>query len=170
MLLEFDGLDTPIGPSTPRGFRLGGNQHFGEHAVDPEYATGEHARNLDRVEVITVPSLAVLPIIHIHLRYSAPATSMSAKPPDPATTAPPNAPSFDIMGEECLLQDILTDKVFFQGVCTPRARRPRGQELVKAQPNIRLSAAGVAGLLRKECECAAGVVKAAVAEVLGKHK
>ncbi|KAI9439806.1 serine palmitoyltransferase [Lactarius indigo] len=125
---------------------------------------------LDRVEAITIPSHAASPIIHIHLRSAATlsaSTSASAKPPNPATPAPRDGPSFDIAGEERLLQDIV-DEALAQGVWTTRARRLRGQELVEARPSIRLAV--TAALSRKECERAAGVIKAAVVKVLTKHK
>jgi len=121
---------------------------------------------LDRVEVVTIPSHAASPIIHIHLR-SAATLSPSAKPPNPATPAPRDAPSFDIAGEERLLQDIV-DEALAQGVWITRARRLRGQELVEARPSIRLAV--TAALSRKECERAAGVIKAAAVKVLAKRK
>jgi serine palmitoyltransferase len=49
-----------------------------------------------------------------------------------------------------------------------RARRLRGKELVESRPNIRLVVA--IALSRKECERAAGVIKAAVTKVLKKRK
>ncbi len=121
---------------------------------------------LDRVEVVTIPSHAASPIIHIHLR-SAATLSPSAKPPNPATPAPRDAPSFDIAGEERLLQDIV-DEALAQGVWITRARRLRGQELIEARPSIRLAV--TAALSRKECERAAGVIKAAAVKVLAKRK
>src|SRR6266702_1384885 len=90
---------------------------------------------LDRVEVVTIPSHAASPIIDIHLR-SAATLSPSAKPPNPAAPAPRDAPSFDIAGEERLVQDIV-DEALVQGVWITRARR-LGQELVEARPSIRL--------------------------------
>ena len=60
------------------------------------------------------------------------------------------------------------DDVLVQGVWITRARRLRGQELVEARPSIRLAV--TAALSRKECERAAGVIKAAVAKVLVKWK
>ncbi|KAH8988171.1 serine palmitoyltransferase [Lactarius hatsudake] len=125
---------------------------------------------LDRVEAITIPSHAASPIIHIHLRSAATlsaSTSASVKPPDPAIPAPRDAPSFDIASEERLLQDIV-DEALAQGVWITRARRLRGQELVEARPSIRLAV--TAALSRKECERAAGVIKAAVVKVLTKRK
>ena len=86
---------------------------------------------------------------------------------NPATPAPRDALSFDIAGEERLLQDIV-DEALAQGVWTTRARRLRGQELVEARPSIRLAV--TAALSRKECERAAGVIKVAVAKVLVKRK
>ena len=60
------------------------------------------------------------------------------------------------------------DEALAQGVWVTRARRPRGQELVEVRPRIRLAV--TAALSRKECERAAGVIKAAVAKVLTKRK
>ncbi|KAH9037025.1 pyridoxal phosphate-dependent transferase [Lactarius hengduanensis] len=102
---------------------------------------------LDRVEAITIPSQAASPIIHIHLRSSAPAAYVSAKPSNPTTPAPREAPSFDIVGKERLL---------------------RGQELVEARQSTRLDV--TAALSGKERERAARVIKAVVAKVLAKCK
>ena len=120
---------------------------------------------LDRVEAITIPSHAASLIIHIHLRYAM--SSASAKAPNPATPAPRGAPSFDIADEERLLQDIV-DEVLAQGVWITRARRLRGQELVETWPSIRLAV--TAALSRKECERAAGVIKAAATKMLVKRR
>ena len=70
--------------------------------------------------------------------------------------APRDGVSFDIAGNERVLQDIV-DEVLAQGVWITRAR-----------PSIRLAV--TAALSRKECERAAGVIKAAVAKVLVKRK
>jgi serine palmitoyltransferase len=122
---------------------------------------------LDRVEVITIPSHAASPIIHIHLRSATPPSAATQKAPNPMTPAPREPPSFDIAGEERVLQDIV-DEVLSQGVWITRARRLRGQELVEARPSIRLAV--TAALSRKECERAAGVIKATVTKVLAKRK
>ncbi len=93
-----------------------------------------------------------------------------AQPPIAATTAKssnPAPPAFDIAVEERLLQDIV-DEALAQGVWITRARRLRGQEVVEARPSIRLAV--TAALSRKECERAAGVVKAAAVKVLTKRK
>jgi len=95
---------------------------------------------LDHVEAITIPSHSASPIIHIHLRSAAPTPTPSAKPLNPATPAPCDAPSFDIVGEGRLLQDIV-DEALAQGVWITRARRLRGRELVEVQPSIRLAVA-----------------------------
>ncbi|KAH9014995.1 hypothetical protein EDB85DRAFT_1876116, partial [Lactarius pseudohatsudake] len=116
---------------------------------------------LDRVETITIPSHAATPAIHIHLRSSAPAASVSAKPSNPATPAPREASSFDIVGGR-LLQDIVDEALAQGGVWTARAHRLRGQELVEAQKSMRLTVK--AGLSRKDCERAAGVIMAAIAK------
>ena len=55
-----------------------------------------------------------------------------------------------------------------QGVWITRARRLRGQEIVESRPSIRLAV--TAALSHKECERAAGVIKAAVTKVLTKRK
>ncbi|KAH9021688.1 hypothetical protein EDB83DRAFT_2679269 [Lactarius deliciosus] len=65
-------------------------------------------RNTPSILTIAIPSHAALPIIHIRLRSSAPAATVSAKPSNPATPAPREAPSFDIVGER-LLHDIVDD-------------------------------------------------------------
>ena len=123
---------------------------------------------LDRIDSVTISSHAASPIIHIHLRTTTPLLSVAAlKSPNPATAASRDAPSFDIPGEERLLQDIV-DEVLAQGVWITRARRLRGQELVESRPSIRLAVA--AALSRKECERAAGVIKAAVTKVVTKRK
>ncbi|KAH9032001.1 hypothetical protein EDB85DRAFT_2237926 [Lactarius pseudohatsudake] len=76
-------------------------------------------------------------------------TYVSAKPPNLATPAPHDAPSFDIAGEERLLQDIV-DEALAQGVWITRTRRLRGQEFVEARTSIRLAVTAV--LSRKECD------------------
>ena len=86
-------------------------------------------------------------------------TVAAAQAPNPTTAASHDTPSFDITGEEGLLQDIV-DKVLAQGVWITRARRLRGQELVKSRLNIRFDIMAV--LSRKECERAARVIKVAV--------
>ncbi|KAH9015327.1 hypothetical protein EDB85DRAFT_2295648 [Lactarius pseudohatsudake] len=80
-------------------------------------------------------------------------------PPNPTTPAPRDALSFDMAGEERLLQDIV-DEALAQGVWTARARRLRGQELVEECASIRLAV--TAAVSRKECERAADVIKAVV--------
>lgn len=131
---------------------------------------------LERVDCITIPSHPASPIIHIHVRtppathmspLSVPAASASAKPSNPASPAPRDAPTFDIAAEERLLQDIV-DEALAQGVWITRARRLRSQEIVEPRPSIRIAV--TAALSRKECERAAGVVKAAAVKVLTKRK
>ena len=122
---------------------------------------------LDRVDAINIPSHAASPIIHIHLRSPAPSSAATLKAPNPSTPAPREPPSFDIAGEERVLQDIV-DEVLAQGVWITRARRLRGQELVEVRPSIRLAV--TAALSRKECERAAAVIKVAVTKVLAKRK
>jgi len=118
---------------------------------------------LERVDCITIPSHAASPIIHIYVRAQPLSTASAAKSSNPASSSP----GFDIATEERLLQDIV-DEALGQGVWITRARRLRGQEVVEARPSIRLAV--TAGLSRKECERAAGVVKAAAVKVLAKRK
>ena len=115
----------------------------------------------------TRSSHAASPIIHIHLRSPAPSSAATLKAPNPSTPAPREPPSFDIAGEERVLQDIV-DEVLAQGVWITRARCLRGQELVEVRPSIRLAV--TAALSRKECERAAAIIKAAVTKVLAKRK
>jgi len=129
----------------------------------------------ERVDCITIPSHPASPIIHIHVRTPpathlhplAPPSSAAAKPSNPASPVARDAPAFDIAAEERLLQDIV-DEALAQGMWITRARRLRGQEAVEARPSIRLAV--TAALSRKECERAAGVVKAAAVKVLTKRK
>ncbi|KAI9438152.1 hypothetical protein H4582DRAFT_2129181 [Lactarius indigo] len=61
---------------------------------------------LNRVEAIRIPS---------HPASAVPSTSVSTKPPNPATTMPCETPSFDIPGEGRLLQGIV-DVALVEGV------------------------------------------------------
>ncbi|KAI9438133.1 hypothetical protein H4582DRAFT_235472 [Lactarius indigo] len=156
--------------SSPSGLRLGGDQHPAEQAAGPEHVArgrGCDPSLLDWVEVITIPSHPTSPIVHVHLRSVAkPSASASARPPIPTTPAPRSAPSFDITGEESLLQDM--DIVYEVGVWTVRAPRLRGQELIAVHPIIQLAITTM--LLHKECKRAASVINAAVTKVLAKRK
>jgi len=116
---------------------------------------------LERVDCITIPSHTASPIIHIYVRTQSLSVATAAK------SANPTPLSFDIEVEERLLQDIV-DEAIAQGVWITRARRLRGQEVFEARPSIRLAV--TAALSRKECERAAGVVKAAAVKVLTKRK
>ena len=156
------------GLGAPHGLYLGGHQHLAEHAIDPEHVNVRAIRAVvDRVDAVTIPSHAASPIIHIQLRSATPPLSASVKSVKPATPAPRDALSFDIAGEERLLQGIV-DEALAQGVWTTRARRLRGQERVEARPSIRLAI--TVALSRKEYERVAGVIKAAVAKVIVKRK
>lgn len=55
-----------------------------------------------------------------------------------------------------------------QGVWVTRAKRLRGQEWLEVRPSVKVCV--TAGLTRKECEKAAGVIKAAVVKVLGRRR
>lgn len=117
---------------------------------------------LERVDCITIPSHAASPIIHIYVRAQPP--TAASKSLSPSKSAPL---AFDIEVEERLLQDIV-DEALAQGVWITRARRLRGQEVFEARPSIRIAV--TSALSRKECERAAGVVKAAAVKVLTKRK
>ena len=80
---------------------------------------------LDRIDAVTIPSHAASPIIHIQLHSATPSASISTKPVNTTTPAPCDALSFDIVGEERLLQDIV-DEVLAQGVWIARAGTYRG--------------------------------------------
>ncbi|KAF8263997.1 hypothetical protein EI94DRAFT_1806383 [Lactarius quietus] len=53
--------------------------------------------------------------VYLHLRSAAPSAPATAKAPKPGTPALRDAPSFDIVGEERVLQDVV-DEVLVQGV------------------------------------------------------
>ncbi|KAI0265363.1 serine palmitoyltransferase [Gloeopeniophorella convolvens] len=122
---------------------------------------------LERADGIVIPSHPASPIIHIHLRAPSDSAPAASKPSNPVHAHVRDAPVFDIAAEEHVLQEIV-DEALAQGVWATRARRLRGQEVVEARPSIRLAVS--AALSRKECERAAGVVKAAAAKVLGRRK
>ncbi|KAN0139386.1 hypothetical protein V8E53_002887 [Lactarius tabidus] len=90
---------------------------------------------LDRVEVTTI--------------------LWALKAPNIASPASRDAMSFDIAGEECVLQDIV-DNARPRGVRITHALRLREQELVETRPSILICLAVMAGLSRKECKRAAG--------------
>ncbi|KAH8990868.1 hypothetical protein EDB92DRAFT_2103893 [Lactarius akahatsu] len=118
------------GPGTPGGLRVGGHPHPAEYAVDPEHAAGERARD-GRVEAVTIPSCAASSINYIHLGSAmTPSTSASTKLLNPATHAPRDVPSFDIVGEECLLQDVGAGCVDLRK--DPRAGAPASPSRVTA--------------------------------------
>lgn len=120
---------------------------------------------LERVDCITIPSHAASPIIHIYVRAQPSAAGAATGSKSSSSKSAP--PAFDIAVEERLLQDIV-DEALAQGVWITRARRLRGQEVFEARPSIRLAV--TSALSRKECERAAGVVKAAAVKVLTKRK
>ena len=81
--------------------------------------------------------------------------------------APHEPPSFDISGEERLLQDIV-DEMLMQGVWITCSSRLCGHEPFRARSNIRLAV--TATLSPKVCERAASVIRAAVTKVLAKRR
>ena len=95
---------------------------------------------------------------HLHPpAFSVAVVGCDSEIPEPTTSASHEPPSFDIAGEEHVLQDMV-DEVLAHGV----------QELVEVRPSIRLAV--TAALSRRECERAAAVLKAAFTKVLAKRK
>lgn len=86
---------------------------------------------------------------------------------NPASVVPYNPVVFNIDEEERLLQQIV-EEALAQGVMLTRAKRLHGLEHVEPRPSIRLAV--TAALTRKDCEKAAGIIKAALVKVLGKRK
>ena len=132
---------------------------------------------LDKVDCITIPSHPASPIIHIYVKplptstlvpppADAPKPSGSGKS-NPASVVPYNPVAFKNDEEERLLQQVVED-CLAQGVMITRAKRLQGQELVQPRPSIRVSV--TAGLTKKDCERAAGVIKASLIKVLGRRK
>lgn len=132
---------------------------------------------LDKVDCITIPSFPASPIIHIQVK---PVSATSLMPPsadtpkpsatgksNPASVVPYNPVVFNIDEEERLLQQIV-EEALAQGVMLTRAKRLHGLEHVEPRPSIRLAV--TAALTRKDCEKAAGIIKAALVKVLGKRK
>ena len=68
---------------------------------------------LDRIDTLTIPSHATSPSVHIYSRSATP--SLSAAALNQTTPDSRDAPFFDIVCEERLLQDIV-NKVLVQGV------------------------------------------------------
>jgi serine palmitoyltransferase len=133
-----------------------------------EHASGKRVRNPCSTRPYRCTHNPLARSLADHPHTATPSlTVAAAKAPNPTITTFRDAPSFDITSEERLLQDIM-DEVLAQGVWIARARWLRGQELVDLWPSIRLAL--MAALSRKECERAAGVVKATVTKVLTKLK
>ena len=117
---------------------------------------------------LTIPSHAASPIIHIHSPYRD-AVVDSCGREEPELSLPQLheiQPSFDIAGEDRLLQDIV-DEVFAQDVWITRASRMCVQELVELRLSITLAV--TAALSCKVCESAAGVIKAVFKKLLTKR-
>ena len=118
---------------------------------------------LDRVDVITAASLN-----YPHPpAFSDAVVAVTQKVQNPATLASLKPPSFDIAGEERVLQDIVGEALA-QGVWITRARRLREQELVEVRPGIRI--AFMNALSHKHCEGATTVIKAAIRKELAKRE
>lgn len=139
---------------------------------------------LERIDLISVPSHAASPIILFTIRTPAELASSSSSSTlalptashhgpgkhshsNPTSVQPRDAPEFDIEAEERLCQEVV-DECMAQGVWINRAKRLRGQEWLECRPSVKICV--TAGLSRKECEKAAGVIKAAVVKVLGRRR
>jgi len=131
---------------------------------------------LDKVDCITIPSYQASATIHLCVRLPtathlspamSPSLSSSGRPSNPSSHAPRDPPHWDFELEERLLQDIV-EEALAQGVMLTRAKRLRGQELNEIRPSIRLAV--TAALTKKECEKAAGVIKAAFIKVVSKRR
>lgn len=127
---------------------------------------------LDRVDCITIPSHPASAVIHLQVRWQTlqlptPTSASPGKPSNPLSAKPRDPPQFNVELEEKLLQDIV-DEALAQGVMVTRAKCIRAQELNEVRPSIRLAL--TSALSRKDCEKAAGVVKAAFVKVVGKRR
>ncbi|EIW79758.1 serine palmitoyltransferase [Coniophora puteana RWD-64-598 SS2] len=117
---------------------------------------------LEKTEGIAILGHRASPIVHFSLRSVAPA---SLSPASAAT--PAGKESFDVDGEERILQEIVEDALA-NGVMLTRAKYLRKQEMFEPRPTIRI--AMTSALTRKEVEKAAGVVKASIARVLSRRR
>ncbi|KAK7044202.1 serine palmitoyltransferase component [Paramarasmius palmivorus] len=120
---------------------------------------------LERVDGITIPSHPASPIIHINLPTAA--QPPPHKPSNPTSPLPRDAPQWDIVGEEKILQDIV-EEALAQGVMITKAKRLRGMEITEARPSIRLAL--TSALSKKDTEKAANIVKSAIVKVLAKRR
>ena len=127
--------------------------------------------------VITIPSHPASPIIHVMIKPLSPSTlspnaiqpssaSKSGKS-NPSSIIPRDPPTFDVLTEEKLLQEVV-EECLAQGVLVTRAKRLGGQEMVEAKPSIRIAVTSALG--RKEVEKAAGILKASLGKVLGRRR
>ena len=127
--------------------------------------------------VITIPSHPASPTIHVMIKPLSPSTlspnaiqpssaSKSGKS-NPSSIIPRDPPTFDVLAEEKLLQEVV-EECLAQGVLVTRAKRLRGQEMVEAKPSIRIAVTSALG--RKEVEKAAGILKASLGKVLGRRR
>ncbi|TCD66105.1 serine palmitoyltransferase component [Steccherinum ochraceum] len=134
---------------------------------------------LDKVDCIHIPSHAASATIHLQIRLPSPALlapnmippspalSSSGRHSNPLSVIPRDPPQYDYDLEERLLQDIV-EEALTQGVMLTRAKTLRGQELADVRPSIRIAV--TSALSRKDCEKAAGVVKAAFVKIVGKRR
>ncbi|KAG8944761.1 serine palmitoyltransferase component [Tulasnella sp. 424] len=135
---------------------------------------------LEKVDLIEILSHPASAVIHVCIRrhaYSssggllapgaAPQPSKHAKSNPAALTASKDYIEYDWQYEDRLLQEVV-DEALAQGVMITRAKRLRGQEGWEPRSSIKLVA--TAALTRKECEKAAGVVKAALVKVLSRKR
>jgi len=139
---------------------------------------------LDRLDCIKIPSHPASPVIHVYIHKPTLSLTVPNSPSvgsgpisrsgsgaggrnDPKSLLEKNAPVWEIEEEERLLQEVV-DEALAQGVLLTRAKRLRGQEAVERRPSIKLTV--TSAFSKKECEKAAGVVKAALVKVLSKRR
>jgi serine palmitoyltransferase len=125
---------------------------------------------LDDLDCISIPSHPASPIIHLHVRKTAPAllhpasasTSHALKPSNPSSVLPRDAKTWDwdIDAEERALQTVV-EEALKRGVMITRAKRLRGQEMVEARPSIRLALTSElsADEVKKAVKIVCGVLK-----------
>lgn len=155
---------------------------------------------LGSIESLEITSHSISPIIHIAIKPPSPARLSPALEPalvkgkgsSANSIITRDAPTFDVVKEEALLQDVV-DEALLQGVLITRAKRlygdgdekqvslvtpfvttpanfrqPLGQEWHQIRPTIRLAISSA--LSKKECEKAAAVVKNAWIKVIAKRR
>ncbi|KAG8987993.1 serine palmitoyltransferase component [Tulasnella sp. 427] len=135
---------------------------------------------LEKVDLVEITSHPASAVVHVCIRrhgYSsaggllapgaAPQPSKHTKSNPTALLASKDYFEHDWRTEERLLQEVVEDALA-QGVMITRAKRLRGQEPWEPRASLKLVA--TAALTRKECEKAAGVIKASLIKVLSRRR